>query len=74
MALIKKSDVKNHLSTRDRMGRSLYRPANQPAAGYPGKDPGPAAPARGTEQSSSLETPAVATPILVTAASKSASD
>ncbi len=41
MILIKKIDVKNHLSARLRQGNHLHRPASQPdATGFSGIEPG----------------------------------
>jgi wyosine [tRNA(Phe)-imidazoG37] synthetase (radical SAM superfamily) len=45
MSLIKKCDVKNHLSSRLRQGGHLHRPASQPdATGFSGVEPGRAEP------------------------------
>ncbi|MGA8042424.1 MAG: hypothetical protein WCA37_06430 [Terracidiphilus sp.] len=45
MSLIKKSDVKNHLSARRHNGNHLYRPVSQPdATGFSGVEGGPADP------------------------------
>lgn len=39
MSLLKKGDVKSHLSTHDRNGKSLYRPSNEPdATGFSGEE------------------------------------
>jgi hypothetical protein len=41
MSFIKKSDVKNHLSSRNRNGIHLYKPASQPdATGFSGEQSG----------------------------------
>jgi hypothetical protein len=41
MSVIKKSDVKNHLSIRNRNGIHLHRPASQPdATGFSGEESG----------------------------------
>jgi hypothetical protein len=45
MSPIKKSDVKNHLSSRNRHGIHLHRPASQPdATGFSGEQSGRADP------------------------------
>lgn len=45
MSLIKKSDVKNHLSARRHKGKQPYRPVSQPdATGFSGVEPAPADP------------------------------
>jgi hypothetical protein len=45
MSLIKKSDVKNHLSARRHKGNHPYRPVSQPdATGFSGVEPGRADP------------------------------
>lgn len=45
MSLIKKSDVKNHLSAHLHQGNHLYHPASQPdATGFSGVEPGRAQP------------------------------
>jgi len=45
MSLIKKSDVKNHLSARRHKGNHPYQPVSQPdATGFSGVEPGRAEP------------------------------
>ena len=86
MSLIKKSDVKNHLSPLHQKGIHLYRPTSQPdATGFSGEESGHAnaTPERATVESTSpsdlaeqniapLASDPGLRPVLVPAASKSA--
>ena len=58
MSLIKKSDVKNHLSARRHKGKQPYRPVSQPdATGFSGVEPGRAESTTGHPIEDPLEQP-----------------
>lgn len=77
MSFLKKSDVKVHLSSRDRNGKSLYRPSS-PAreTGFSGDSSAHSDATLATKSSvrkvKALDTPPIATPALEQVVSKSA--
>ena len=65
MSLIKKSDVKNHLSSRYRRGIHLAPRASQPdATGFSGKQSGRADPVTGDVTEQPLPQPGIAVPLV----------
>lgn len=75
MSPLKKNDVKNHLSTHDRNGKSLYRPSNEPdATGFSGEESVQADEGHTAEESpredAALEHQAGLGPVLVASTSK----
>jgi len=75
MGPLKKNDVKNHLSIRDRNGKRLHpSPSVADATGFSDEESGRAealaAPEESLLQAALLDHPASLTPVLVTAVSK----